>query len=104
MTWGDAATHSGASKVTWKQTKAKEGNGAPCKQYFATGSRTWDHKVVNDGTKAEVWYENPTNGKQSNIDNVNKPFMRYCFRETGSTHRPSYKSGIPFPHICDGDE
>jgi len=104
MTWGDAATSSGASKVTWKQTKAKEGNGAPCKQYFATGSRTWDHKVVNDGTKAEMWYKNPTNGKQSNIDNVNKPFMKYCFRETGSTHKPSYKQGLSFPYICDGDE
>lgn len=111
----------GVSKIKWKQTQAKTGNGTDCKATFIkNGKRNeWEDQIVNDGDWAEHIYGNDgllekrdvRNHIQNEFGTPNKTGDQYiyCVRRpntTGTASRwpqghPAYKSWEY--NLCDND-
>lgn len=111
----------GVSKIKWKQTQAKTGNGADCKATFIkNGKRNeWEDQIVNDGDWAEHIYgddgllqkRDVRNHIQNEFGTPNKTGDQYiyCVRRpntTGTASRwpqghPAYKSWEY--NLCDND-
>ena len=111
----------GVSKIKWKQTQAKTGNGTDCKATFIKNGKSneWEDQIVNDGDWAEHIYgddghlekRDVRNHIQNDFGTPNKTGDEYiyCVRRpntTGTASRwpqghPAYQSWQY--NLCDND-